>query len=282
MALYSTTSDLPAYYNNAGTPTILTAGSNRWVIYRLGCILDNSQTGSDNAQYVALMDTVQNTSGGNATTRINSGLVATWPAELKALGVVQLGYAVVRKTGAGAIDTSNVPPTTSLQVFGAAFVAGGTSTSASLITADATNFDKNLASTDTNLQLVSTAFDEFNALPSDATNESLSPDLINKAAFATSASGTSATFTFGTRGAIEFLVDANTSGGMTIACDYKATGINALSDPSNLFLATDAGTGIVVTKSANSAAVTLKNRLGVNTAIGVLAIRASGTATAWS
>ena len=153
---------------------------------------------------------------------------------------------------------------------------------ASSISTDPTDFDKNLAATDTNLQLVATAFDEFNALPSDATNASLSPDVRNKVAFATSASGTSATFTFGTRGAIEFLVDANTSGGMTIACDYKATGINALSDPSNLFLATDAGTGIVVTKSANSAAVTLKNRLGVNTAIGVLAIRASGTATTWS
>jgi hypothetical protein len=208
--------------------------------------------------------------------------VQAFPSELKALEVVQLGYAVVRKTNAGAIDTSNVPPTTLLQVFGAAFVSGGTSTSAALITADATNFDKNLSATDTNVQIALTTFDEFNALPSDATNASLSPDVINKVAFATSASGTSATFTFGTRGAIEFLVDANTSGGMTIACDYKATGINALSDPSGLFLDTDAGTGIVVTKSANSAAVTLKNRLGVNTAIGVLALRASGTATAWS
>ena len=282
MALYSSTSDLPAYYNNAGTPTVLTAGSNRWIIYRLGCILDNGQTGSDNAQYVALMDTVQNTSGGNATTRINSGLVATWTSELKALGVVQLGYAVVRKTSGGAIDTSNVPPTTALQIFGAAFVSGGTSTSAALITADATNFDKNLSGSDTNVQTALTTFDEFNSLPNDATNASASPDIHNKTAFASSASGTSATFTFDSRGAIEFLVDVNTDGGMVIACDYKATTINALSDPSGLFLATDAGTGIVVTKSANSAAVTIKNRTGATKTIGVLAVRSSLTATAWS
>jgi hypothetical protein len=128
-----------------------------------------------------------------------------------------------------------------------------------------------------NWDLIPATYTENNA-----TNASLSPDVTNYSAFATSASGTSATFTFGTRGAIEFLVDANTLGGMTIACDYKSAGINALSDPSNLFLDTDAGTGIVVTKSANSAAVTIKNRLGVNTAIGVLALRASGTATAWS
>ena len=125
-------------------------------------------------------------------------------------------------------------------------------------------------------------FDEFNALPNNATNASASPDLTNKTAFASSASGTSATFTFDARGAIEFLVDVNTDGGMTIACDYKATTINALSDPSGLFLATDAGTGIYISKSANSAAVTIKNRTGSTKTIGVLAVRSPVTATAWS
>jgi hypothetical protein len=125
-------------------------------------------------------------------------------------------------------------------------------------------------------------FDEFNALPNNGTNASASPDLHNKTAFASAATGTSATFTFDSRGAIEFLVDVNTDGGMTIACDYKATTINALSDPSGLFLATDAGTGIYISKSANSAAVVIKNRMGAAKTIGVLAVRSSLTATAWS
>jgi hypothetical protein len=102
-------------------------------------------------------------------------------------------------------------------------------------------------------------------------------------AFASATDGQSATFTFGTRGVIEFQVDVGTDGGMVIACDYKSAGINALSDPSNLFLATDAGTGIVVTKSANSAAVTVKNRTGTTENIGILAVRSPITAaTAWS
>jgi hypothetical protein len=154
---------------------------------------------------------------------------------------------------------------------------------ATAISADATGFDKNLAPTDTNMQLVATAFDEFNALPSNATNASASPDLTNKVAFASATDGQSATFTFDARGVIEFQVDVGTDGGMLISCDYKSTGINALSDPSNLFLATDAGTGIVVTKSANSAAVTVKNRTGTTETIGILAVRSPITAaTAWS
>jgi hypothetical protein len=164
MQQHSSTADLPEYYNNAGTPTLLTAGSNRWVIYRLGAIKDKNQVGTETCQFVALMDTVQNTSGGNATTRINSGLVASFPAELDKLEVVQLGYAVVRKTNAGAIDTSNVPPTTLLQVFGAAFVGGGTSTSSALITADTTNFDGELSGADSNLQTIADRLDDYDSL----------------------------------------------------------------------------------------------------------------------
>jgi hypothetical protein len=155
--------------------------------------------------------------------------------------------------------------------------------SASSIGTDITNFDKNLSASDTTVQASLETFDEFNALPSNATNASASPDLTNKAAFASATDGQSATFTFDARGVIEFQVDVGTDGGMVIACDYKSTGINALSDPSNLFLATDAGTGIVVTKSANSAVVTVKNRTGTTKTIGILAVRSPITAaTAWS
>jgi hypothetical protein len=116
----------------------------------------------------------------------------------------------------------------------------------------------------------------------DATNASASPDVSNYSAFASSASGTSAVFTFDSRGAIEFLVDVNTDGGMTIACDYKSSTVNALSDPSGLFLATDAATGIYVGKATGTAAVTVKNRTGATKTIAVLAVRSKLTATTWS
>ncbi len=127
-----------------------------------------------------------------------------------------------------------------------------------------------------NWDFVPTVYTENNA-----TNASASPDLHNYSAFASAADNQSATFTFDARGAIEFLVDVNADGGMTIACDYKSTIINALSDPSNLFLAADSGTGIYISKSANSAAVVVKNRMGGAKTIGIIAVRSKCTATAW-
>lgn len=257
--------------------------TNRYVNYRIGVFANSNlsdATADQIAQYLIVPDSTEHTGASAAANQITANTVAAFPtAATGGLEVINIGFATIQGNGAGAGTLTVVTP--AKQVFGVNF-ASGSSSSAGTVTTDTSSFDKNLSATDTSVQIALNTLDEFNALPSDATNASLSPDLTNKAAFATSASGTSATFTFGTRGAIEFLVDANTSGGMTIACDYKATGVNALSDPSSLFLATDAGTGIVVTKSANSAAVTIKNRLGINTAIGVLAIRASGTATAWS
>ena len=165
MRQYGSATDVfPAYYNNAGTPTILTVGSNRWVIYRIGVIKDSGLTSSATAQFVAVMDTVQNTSAANATTRITSGAVTPFPPELKALEVCQVGYVVVRKTSAGAIDTTNVPPTTSLQIFGAQYVSGGTSTAAALITANTTDFDGEFSGAETNVQLCLDRIDDYDSL----------------------------------------------------------------------------------------------------------------------
>jgi len=167
--LYGTsTANLPEYYNNAGTPTLLTAGQNRWVVYRLGVIKDNL-TGT--AQYIALMDNAQQTSSGNATTRINSNLVQAFPSELSALEICQLGFAVVRKTSAGAIDTSNVPPTTLLQVFGAAFIGGGVLTDAGLIPVNTTNFSGELSSADTTVQACLDRLDSYDSVLAWATGE---------------------------------------------------------------------------------------------------------------
>jgi hypothetical protein len=152
MRHYATSATFPAYYNNAGTPTITTVGSNRWVVYRVGVIKDTNRTGAETAQWVAIMDTVQNTSGGAATTRITSNLVTPVPPELIALEFCQAGFIVVRKTSADAVDTTNVAATTALQRAGAQFLSGGTSTAASLITTDTSAFDVILSGADTSVQ----------------------------------------------------------------------------------------------------------------------------------
>jgi hypothetical protein len=278
MAQVASSSSILSVKSN-GTDTGVNVANNQFIVYRIGVVKESLNSATPT--FISICDDTDSGNLSGANTRITGGLVRPFPVEARRLEICQLGFAIVKANGAGAGTLEQV--TTALQVFGAQFVSGGTSTSGSLITLDSTNFDKNLAPTDTNVQLFATAFDEFNALPSNATNASASPDLTNKSAFASATDGQSATFTFDARGVIEFQVDVGTDGGMLISCDYKSTGINALSDPSNLFLETDAGTGIVVTKSANSAAVTVKNRTGTTETIGILAVRSPITAaTAWS
>lgn len=68
----------------------------------------------------------------------------------------------------------------------------------------------------------------------------------------------SSTFTF-TGAACEFIVSAD-SKAMRCCCSIASNTVDCLWDTDNMFLASDAGTGIVVTKSTGT--VTVKNRLG--------------------
>jgi hypothetical protein len=85
-----------------------------------------------------------------------------------------------------------------------------------------------------------------------------------------------------TGSAIEFIVTAGDKA-MSCSCGKNAASVNAYSDPDSMFLATDAGTGIVVTKAAGANVLTFKNRLGT---AAVVKIRFTTgrviSATAWS
>ena len=61
----------------------------------------------------------------------------------------------------------------------------------------------------------------------------------------------------------EISISLNTGEGMKIMGDYN-TLLSAISDPSELFLLTDAGVGIYVVKSLTSNSITVKNRMGSN------------------
>lgn len=273
---------IPAVRQN-GT-TLSNVSNGKFVNYRIGVFASNNiddTTPNQVAQFLIVPDSTEHNSASAAADQVTANTVAAFPtAASGGLEVINIGFATLQGNGSGGGSLTTVTP--KKQVFGVNF-ASGSSSSAGTVLTDTSTFDKNLSATDTSVQLALQTFDEFSALPNNATNASASPDLTNKTAFASAATGTSCTITFDSRGAIEFLLDVNTDGGMTIACDYKSTVINALSDPSGLFLATDAGTGIYITKSANSAVITVKNRMAATKTIGVLAIRSNITAaTAWS
>lgn len=65
--------------------------------------------------------------------------------------------------------------------------------------------------------------------------------------------------------------------------DYNSSTITALSDRGNYLLESDAGTGVYVTKSAGSASVTFKNRMGGARVIEIRALTNQlSSVTAWS
>lgn len=93
------------------------------------------------------------------------------------------------------------------------------------------------------------------------------------------ADGESCTFTF-VGAACKFLVEANTNG-FECGCVGASNSVDCLFDPDSLFLVSDAGTGIVVTKAGQ--VVTVKNRLGSSATFKIRAtVGHIKTATAWS
>lgn len=97
------------------------------------------------------------------------------------------------------------------------------------------------------------------------------------------ADGTSCSAVFGGSGAIEILVSTGAGAAMHLSSSYLSAIINAISDPGSIFLRSDAGTGIYVSKSAGSGTVTFKNRLGGASAIEIKALSNILTSiAAWS
>ena len=101
-------------------------------------------------------------------------------------------------------------------------------------------------------------------------------------AFVNVTNGLSCTADFIGSKAIHFVVAV---GNDQIYCvtDFASNVITALSDRANLLLEADAGTGIYITKSAASAGITFKNRMGVSKVIEIRALTNQlSPVTAWA
>lgn len=116
-----------------------------------------------------------------------------------------------------------------------------------------------------------------------ASNYSGVSDNYGAQTFPAVASGQSCSITFDSTVAYLFEVSLGSGGeGVVIGCDFKASGINCLSDPSSVFSDTVAANKLSVTKSANSAVVVIRNNVGTRN-IAILPVRARISAmTAWA
>ena len=85
------------------------------------------------------------------------------------------------------------------------------------------------------------------------------------------------------RNPYSLIVNASSTEQVIVQTSFVTAAVNATYDPSGLFLPANAGSGIVVTKSASSNVVTIRNRLGGSRNFQITATTALiSSATAWS
>lgn len=118
----------------------------------------------------------------------------------------------------------------------------------------------------------------------DTTNASFVSGVAAEVAFATATDGQAATVTMAAGfNSFAFLVSLSTGESILCHASNALAEISAVSDPSGLFLLTDAGVGIYLSKSASSSVLSIKNRMGGSRDIGVTFLSGQiSSATAWA
>lgn len=102
-------------------------------------------------------------------------------------------------------------------------------------------------------------------------------------AFATSANLTSSSAQF--LGTNTYAFTIALSSGESIEChtSFLSSLVTAFSDPANIFLSSDAGTGIYVSKAGSNSTITFKNRMGGSRDIEIKSVTARlASVTAWA
>jgi hypothetical protein len=150
-ARQNATTTFTGFYNNAGTPTALSA--NRYAVYRL--YVSKSNLNTTTPTYFAVLHTAQFVSTGAANTAIGNGTIAGATNELALLELAQLGYIIYSEASASIVQV-----TISKSTLRSTISSAGTNI-ASLINTVVTNFDGVLSSADTNVQAAFETIDEY-------------------------------------------------------------------------------------------------------------------------
>lgn len=141
-ARQNATTTFTGYYNNAGTPTALTAG--RYAVYRL--YVSKSNLNTTTPTYFAVLHTAQFTNLTSANTAIGNGTIVGATNELAYLELAQLGYIIYSEASASIVQV-----TISKSTLRSTVTSAGAST-ASLVNTNVTNFDGWLSAANTNVQ----------------------------------------------------------------------------------------------------------------------------------
>jgi hypothetical protein len=149
-ALQNISDTFSGFWNNAGTPTALSA--NRFAVYTLYVSKDNLNSATPT--YFTVLDTSQYNTAAAATTAISNGTTAKATNELAQLELAQLGY-VIFGQAANAIVSVIIAKKT----FGSQTSTAGTN-QASLVNTNTSLFNGWLSTADTNVQAALDTLDD--------------------------------------------------------------------------------------------------------------------------
>ena len=151
--LYSTSSQFPMVYNNAGTVMAISNGS--YGVFRVYALKDSLNTSTP--LWVCVIHNAQSGNLSGAQNIVNQGLAAQPDGEFLKMEVCQAGYVIVRNSGGGYIQSITMDRRT--------LRTGTTNGVISNLTVnhivDASGFNGNLSVTDTNVQTALQTIDDL-------------------------------------------------------------------------------------------------------------------------
>ena len=248
-ATYNVNDTFLGFWNNAGTPTALTAG--RFGVYTLYVCKDTLTTTTPT--YFAVLDIAQYGSQAAASTAIANGTTAKATNELNQLEIAQLGYIIYRQSTAAITIV-----TISKAILKQTLSTSGTNTAA-LINTVVTNFNNVLSSADTNVQAALDTLDDFG---SGAGNQTVS--LLTGAGIKVVTLGSN-----------------NTSSSTTIDCGTAGASFGATANQHTTIIgSTNAASATTVQSGSGVLNVTATGgALTVNSGVGALGISTDASAT---
>jgi len=150
-ARYAQSDTFDGTYNNAGVATAL--GANKYSVYRL--YVSKDDLNSVTPTYFAVLGDAQYNNLTAAQTAVANDSIPTASGELAQLELAQLGYIIFEESSTSIVDVIIAKETLRTSF------AGATSTVASLILTDTTNFDHILSAADTTVQAALETIDDL-------------------------------------------------------------------------------------------------------------------------
>lgn len=240
-ARQNATTTFTGYWNNAGTPTLLS--TNRYAVYTLYATKDSLN--AITPTYIAVLNTAQFSNATDAATAIANGTTAKATNELANLELALLGYITYRQSIA-TITTVTISKVTLRST-----LSTGGSNNASLILTTVSSFNNVLSTSNTNVQSALDTLDDFGSGTDAKTVNLFTGAAVKTVTFGSTNTTSATTIQAGSVGIS--LTTATANGPIGILSGTGTIGLSTDATATTVNLATGAGAKIVQVGSTNGA-----------------------------